>query len=188
MSVGVYKPGKLQTIFLTLIVLLHNAALIKFASFFVVGTDLLMVFSMIINFSISLLHLFNAFAVFRACAVDAEELCHISKGQWVGKQVSDGLLAGCLWSHRHASSKPRTLGATCQREVSRLMLIRASSIDLNPEVFHYCLSDLGKFCLVEKKRLNLDEFEDEDDEEEEEGIACLEDHLDALQVSLVPSS
>lgn len=57
------------------------------------------------------------------------------------------------------------------------MLVRAFSVDLNPEVFQTCLRDLGEFCSPTGSN--------EDSEEDvEDGMSCLEDHLDELQVSM----
>ncbi len=73
------------------------------------------------------------------------------------------------------------------------MIVRAASIDLNPEVFQACLGDLGKFCSPASKKTPSDDEdgviieedeEDNDDFEEEEGMTCLEDHMNQLQVSL----
>lgn len=130
---------------------------------------------------------------FRACQKDAETLCRYSAGKWREHRSSNSTLVNCLWSHRHPArlidgKEPiRSLSAPCLRELSNLMLIRASSVDLNPEVFQACLSDLGKFCDPSSRP---SEIEDEDDywdgEEEEEknemGMSCLGDHMNQLQV------
>ncbi|BHF71665.1 glycogenin glucosyltransferase glg1 [Sparganum proliferum] len=126
--------------------------------------------------------------LFQACARDAEKLCHFSTGSWRKNAMVDQLLANCLWSHRHPTAKPRALSPACLVELSRLMLIRASSIDLSPEVFQVCLADLGRFCLPNSRRhvalqeaSRTGEDDDEEREAEEQGMSCLEDHLRELQ-------
>uniref|UniRef100_A0A5K3EYH0 Golgi apparatus protein 1 n=1 Tax=Mesocestoides corti TaxID=53468 RepID=A0A5K3EYH0_MESCO len=95
----------------------------------------------------------------------------------------DPLLVNCLWSHRHpprsGGKAVGTLSGPCLREITNLMLVRASSIDLNPEVFQSCLADLGRFC--SPRRPSVDEEDEDEDDEMEQGMSCLEDYMDQLQ-------
>nr|CDS26493.1 golgi apparatus protein 1 [Hymenolepis microstoma] len=130
--------------------------------------------------------------MYQACKKDAEILCHYSVEKWQEHRQSNSMLVKCLWSHRYppqyrnGKEIVRTLSAPCLKKVSDLMVVRASSVDLDPEVFQACLVDLGKFCLFNNqsnsRRDEEDSYWDEEEEEmHENGMACLGDNLDQLQ-------
>lgn len=66
------------------------------------------------------------------------------------------------------------------------MVVRASSVDLDPEVFQACLVDLSKFCSSNQSKSRSDEedayWDEEEEQEHENGMTCLADNLNQLQV------
>ncbi|KAM3176575.1 hypothetical protein ACTXT7_006240 [Hymenolepis weldensis] len=127
-----------------------------------------------------------------ACEKDAEILCHYSVEKWREHLQSSSMLVKCLWSHRYplqnrnGKEMVRTLSAPCLRKVSNLMVVRASSVDLDPEVFQACLVDLSKFCSSNWSKSRSDEeydayWDEEEEQKHENGMTCLADNLNQLQ-------
>ena len=47
------------------------------------------------------------------------------------------------------------VSSPCAAEVKRIMLNRAKSVDLNPEVEDACMSDLGIYCSDKEKKTDV---------------------------------
>ena len=84
-----------------------------------------------------------------------------------------------------------SLSGPCLREIINLMLVRASSVNLSPEVFNACFADLGKYCSPQRRNSSSEEITKGlnegynyggEEEKLEESLSCLEDHIDQLQV------
>ncbi|XP_075245658.1 Golgi apparatus protein 1-like isoform X3 [Convolutriloba macropyga] len=83
--------------------------------------------------------------LFRACADDAREKCHVQR--WAtSDQSTHGETFACLYRHINHESKDLKLSDQCTVEVIRVMKSRAVRVGLNPYIEFQCRADLAQYC------------------------------------------
>ncbi|XP_046394419.1 Golgi apparatus protein 1 [Ischnura elegans] len=107
--------------------------------------------------------------LYRHCHKDADRLCSTTRSNSAGGAV-DGtaMVLPCLYRHAyHPLRDPQASPSeACVQQLRQVMKLRASSVDLQPEVEDNCLDELADFCQKKTGR--------------GEEMVCLQDNLERL--------
>ncbi|KAE9535287.1 hypothetical protein AGLY_008020 [Aphis glycines] len=88
-------------------------------------------------------------ALYQACYSDASRICKAT-GDWI-KESKENLILPCLTQYYRPFTSSSTgakykLKPKCKDQVRKVMIQRAISVDLNPEIAEACIKDLPNFC------------------------------------------
>jgi len=102
----------------------------------------------------------------KACEKEMKSACPVSTTEDFNPSKQSAVLF-CLYRKGKARDKLNQISVKCLEETRRVMIDRAHSVDLDPEVEEACMEDLASLC---------SEKTDKHDE-----MDCLEDNLDSLK-------
>ena len=97
--------------------------------------------------------------LYKFCKADAVRLCNAPAkwSEWLVNEDSPKFILSCLYHNMHfkdddekeeadENDKTRVVSLKCEEEVKKVMIKRAQSIDLMPEIQEACASDLSVYC------------------------------------------